>query len=198
METTEIKNICQQIADIYKNKMQQAGYNQQGELMNFTWVTEYNGSMFALYFILPDYWVYAEEGRRPGKFPPPDAILKWIQFKRLVPRPYTVVPDTKQTVFIIANAIKKKKGMRKLPNLTMVENYVKEKGIKLNSYQVIPTTKQLAYIISRKIAEEGTKGKHLLQQTIDETYDSLVDQLVEAITNQLEQELEKDIEKVTK
>ena len=152
METTEMKNICQQIADIYKNKMQQAGYDQQGELMNFTWVTEYNGTMFALYFNLPDYWEFAENGRKPGKFPPPDAILKWIQFKQLVPK-----------------AVNGK----------------------------VPSTSQLVYLISRKIAQKGTQGKHLLQQTIDETYDTLVDKLVEAITNQLEEELEKDIENVT-
>lgn len=147
-----MKNICQQIADIYKNKMQQAGYDQQGELMNFTWVTEYNGTMFALYFNLPDYWEFAENGRKPGKFPPPDAILKWIEFKRLVPKAYN---------------------------------------------GKVPSTSQLVYLISRKIAQKGTQGKHLLQQTIDETYDTLVDKLVEAITNQLEEELEKDIEKVT-
>ena len=147
-----MKNICQQIADIYKNKMQQAGYDQQGELMNFTWVTEYNGEMFALYFNLPDYWEFAENGRKPGKFPPPDAILKWIEFKRLVPKSYN---------------------------------------------GKVPSTSQLVYLISRKIAQKGTQGKHLLQQTIDETYDTLVDQLVEAITNQLEEELEKDIENVT-
>ena len=148
-----MKNICQQIADIYKNKMQQAGYDQQGELMRFTWVTEYNVEMFALYFILPDYWEFAENGRKPGKFPPPDTILKWIQFKRLVPKAYN---------------------------------------------GKVPSTNQLVYLISRKIAQKGTQGKHLLQQTIDETYDTLVDKLVEAISNQLEKELEKDIENVTK
>ncbi len=146
-----MKNICQQIADIYKNKMQQAGYDQQGELMNFTWVTEYNGTMFALYFNLPDYWEFAENGRKSGKFPPPDAILKWIQFKRIVPSSHS---------------------------------------------GKIPTTNQLVYLISRKIAQKGTQGKHLLQQTIDETYDTLVDQLVEAIADKIENELEKDIEEI--
>lgn len=150
-ETTEIRNICQQIAQVYRDKMSNAGYNTNGELMNFTWVTEYNGTMFALYFNLPDYWQFAENGRKPGKFPPPDAILKWIQFKQLVPK-----------------AVNGK----------------------------VPTTSQLVYLISRKIAEKGTKGKHLLQETIDDTYDTLVDQLVEAITNEMEKEIEKDIENV--
>lgn len=150
-QTTEIRNICEQIAQVYRDKMNNAGYDQNGELMKFTWVTEYNGNLFELYFNLPDYWLYAENGRRPGKFPPPDAILKWIQFKRIVPSSHS---------------------------------------------GKIPTTNQLVYLISRKIALNGTQGKHLLQQTIDETYDTLVDRLVEAITNQIENELEKDIEQI--
>ena len=151
-ETTEIINICEQIAQVYRDKMSNAGYDSNGELMKFTWVTEYNGNLFELYFNLPDYWQYAENGRRPGKFPPPDAILKWIQVKRLVPRPGR---DGK-----------------------------------------LPSTNQLVYLISRKIALEGTQGKHLLQQTIDETYDNLVDRLVEAIADKIEKEIEKDIEEI--
>ena len=151
-QTTEIRNICEQIAQVYRDKMSNAGYDSNGELMKFTWVTEYNGNLFELYFNLPDYWQYAENGRRPGKFPPPDAILRWIQVKRLVPRPGR---DGK-----------------------------------------LPSTNQLVYLISRKIALEGTQGKHLLQQTIDETYDTLVDRLVEAIADKIENELEKDIEEI--
>lgn len=106
-ETTEIRNICEQIAQVYRDKMSNAGYDSNGELMKFTWVTEYNGNLFELYFNLPDYWQYAENGRRPGKFPPPDAILKWIQFKRLVPRPGRdgKVPSTNQLVYLISRKI---------------------------------------------------------------------------------------------
>lgn len=151
-ETTEIRNICEQIAQVYRDKMNNAGYDSNGELMKFTWVTEYNGNLFELYFNLPDYYIFAENGRKPGGFPPPNAILKWVQFKRLVPRPGR---DGK-----------------------------------------LPSTNQLVYLISRKIALEGTQGKHLLQQTIDETYDTLVDRLVEAIADKIENELEKDIEQI--
>lgn len=150
-ETTEIRNICEQIAQVYRDKMSNAGYDKNGELMKFTWVTEYNGNLFELYFNLPDYYIFAENGRKPGGFPPPNAILKWIQFKRIVPSSHS---------------------------------------------GKIPTTNQLVYLISRKIALNGTQGKHLLQQTIDETYDTLVDRLVEAITDEIEKELEKDIEQI--
>lgn len=106
LNITDIRNICQQIADVYKNKMKQSGYDQNGALMNFTWETEYKGNLFSLYFNLPDYWYYAEYGRRPGKFPPPDAILKWIQFKRLIPTSRgDKIPTTKQLVYLISRKI---------------------------------------------------------------------------------------------
>lgn len=106
-QTTEIRNICEQIAQVYRDKMNIAGYDPNGELMKFTWVTDYNGNLFELYFTLPDYFPFAENGRRPGKFPPPDAILKWIQFKRLVPRPGRdgKVPSTNQLVYLISRKI---------------------------------------------------------------------------------------------
>lgn len=104
-EITDIKNICQQIADVYKDKMDKADYDKQGQLYNFTWVTEVNGSLFELYFNLPDYWIYAEEGRKPGKFPPPDAILKWIQYKKLIPSTNNKVYTTNQLVYVISRKI---------------------------------------------------------------------------------------------
>ena len=78
--------------------MSNAGYDPNGELMQFTWVTEYNGNLFELYFNLPDYFPFSENGRRPGKFPPPNAILKWVQFKRLVPE--TVKFQAQTNLFI--------------------------------------------------------------------------------------------------
>ena len=57
-------------------------------------------------------------------------------------------------------------------------------------------TNQMVYLISRKIALHGTKGRHLLQQTIDETYDTLVDQLVDAISAIFEKEIEKEIDNI--
>ena len=87
--------------------MSNAGYDPNGELMKFTWVTEYNGNLFELSWLLPDYFPFAENGRRPGKFPPPNAILKWVQFKRLVPRPGRdgKVPSTNQLVYLISRKI---------------------------------------------------------------------------------------------
>lgn len=102
-----ITEMCNQIADIYRKKMDAADYNKQGELYNFKWTTEWKDNLFEVYFELPQYFQFAEYGRRPGKFPPPDAILKWVQFKRLVPRPGRdgKVPSTNQLVYLISRKI---------------------------------------------------------------------------------------------
>ena len=102
-----ITEVCNQIADIYRKKMDAADYNKQGELYNFKWTTEWKDNLFEVYFDLPPYFPFAENGRRPGKFPPPDAILKWVQFKRLVPRPGRdgKVPSTNQLVYLISRKI---------------------------------------------------------------------------------------------
>ena len=87
--------------------MDAAGYNKQGELYNFKWTTEWKDNLFEVNFDLPLYFHFAEYGRRPGKFPPPDAILKWVQFKRLVPRPGRdgKIPSTNQLVYLISRKI---------------------------------------------------------------------------------------------
>lgn len=102
-----ITEVCNQIADIYRKKMDAADYNKQGELYNFKWTTEWKDNLFEIAFDLPSYFPFAENGRRPGKFPPPDAILKWVQFKRIVPRPGRngKVPSTNQLVYLISRKI---------------------------------------------------------------------------------------------
>lgn len=109
----DIKDICQQIVDVYKAKMEQADYNKQGKLYNFTWVAEMQGSYFQIYFNLPDYWEYAENGRGPTvkKNGPGDvlaAIKKWIQIKHLVPSSRNgKVPTTEQLAYAITKKIHK-------------------------------------------------------------------------------------------
>ena len=76
-----VTEVCNQIADIYRKKMDAADYNKQGELYNFKWTTEWKDNLFEVYFDLPPYFNFAEYGRRPGKMPPVNNILQWIEFK---------------------------------------------------------------------------------------------------------------------
>lgn len=101
-----VTEVCNQIADIYRKKMDAADYNKQGELYNFKWTTEWKDNLFEVYFELPSYFPFAEYGRRPGKMPPVNKILKWIEFKHLVPRSNNGrVPTTKQLAFAISKHI---------------------------------------------------------------------------------------------
>lgn len=53
-----------------------------------------NDQNFTVSLSLEDYWRYIEYGRKPGKFPPPDAILAWIKVKPVLPRPMTSLPPS--------------------------------------------------------------------------------------------------------
>ena len=101
-----VTEVCNQIADIYRKKMDAAGYDKNGELYNFKWTTEWKDNLFEVYFVLPSYFPFAENGRRPGKMPPVNKILQWIEFKHLVPRSNNGrVPTTKQLAFAISKHI---------------------------------------------------------------------------------------------
>ena len=101
-----VTEVCNQIADIYRKKMDAAGYDKNGELYNFKWTTEWKDNLFEVNFDLPPYFHFAENGRRPGKMPPVNKILQWIEFKHLVPRPNNGrVPTTKQLAFAISKHI---------------------------------------------------------------------------------------------
>lgn len=49
----------------------------------------------------------------------------------------------------------------------------------------IPTPKQLAFLIGRKIAKEGTKGTHSLEQTVEHLNDTYAKKIEDAITADL-------------
>ena len=101
-----VTEVCNQIADIYRKKMDAADYNKQGELYNFKEIVEYKDNLFEVAFDLPSYFHFAENGRRPGKMPPVNKILQWIEFKHLVPRSNNGrVPTTRQLAFAISKHI---------------------------------------------------------------------------------------------
>lgn len=61
---------------------------------------------------LAPYWIYVENGRSPGKYPPIDAIKEWIRVKPIIAEPIslpngkTVLPTENQLAFLIARSIK--------------------------------------------------------------------------------------------
>ena len=111
--------------ELYKRKLTDKGINASYKLLNSVKTTvKRNDDEFIVSINLEDYWIYVENGRGPGKFPPIDKILEWIRVKPVTP-------------------------------------YSDNRGR-------LPTEEQLAFLISRKIAEQGTDGRNVLYETVDE------------------------------
>ena len=61
---------------------------------------------FEVTMTLEDYWKYVENDTKPH-FPPPDAILRWIEVKPVIPRPGNngKIPTPKQLAYLICRKI---------------------------------------------------------------------------------------------
>lgn len=126
IDFTNTARVLQEYAEaveaLYRDKLIEKGHNASYNLLQSVHAEVVQGEKsVAVDLSLADYWKYIEYDTKPH-FPPPDAILKWVQIKPILP-----VPD--------ANGR-------------------------------IPTPKQLAFLIGRKIAREGTKGTHSLEETV--------------------------------
>lgn len=77
-----------------------------------------NKEVYELEVKLPDYANYIEQGRKPGSFPPPDAIKDWIVVRRLLPRAQRNIPGVTldSLAFLIGRKIKEK-GIKATPVL---------------------------------------------------------------------------------
>lgn len=95
----------------YRIKNDEAGYDPASELNSISFRVSNSGSTFELTFNLPDYWRYAENGRGPGKMPPKGSLLKWMEWKHILPSPMqlsngrTVLPSMNSLEFLIRRKI---------------------------------------------------------------------------------------------
>lgn len=99
---------AQAIADRYKQNLEDSGRRATGSLItSVSSNVVVNGNEFAIDLQLEDYWKYVENGRGPGKFPPPDKILQWIRVKPILPQPMSngKLPTEKQLAFLIGRKI---------------------------------------------------------------------------------------------
>ena len=57
-----------------------------GNLLNsIDYKVQYDDRAIWVELHLEDYYKWVENGRAPGKFPPPDKILEWIRIKPIIP-----------------------------------------------------------------------------------------------------------------
>jgi len=78
-----------------------------GDLLNSVEAhVDYDGGTYEVKLDLADYWRYIEMDTEPH-WPPPSAILKWIQAKPVLPRPLKngKLPTPQQLAFLIGRHI---------------------------------------------------------------------------------------------
>lgn len=79
-----------------------------GELYDsFEKIIEIGEDYYSVKISLADYWEYVNNGRKPGKFPPPPAIRNWIEVKPVNPYPLPngKTPSVEQLTFLISRKI---------------------------------------------------------------------------------------------
>lgn len=111
LELTELHKVLQDFAadirerykDVLANNDHIASHNLVDSIRTQVVVGD---NYYEVTMTLADYWKYVENDTKPH-FPPPDAILKWIQVKPVIPRPDANgrIPSQKSLAFLIGRKI---------------------------------------------------------------------------------------------
>lgn len=118
-------------AELYKYNLGLTGKNASRRLSDSTkYFVKVAGRSISVGLRLEEYWKYVEYGRKPGKFPPPSAILKWIEVKPIIPRPDDNgrYPSPKSLAFLIGRKIARE-GIEPTPILETTSEQVYAKFI---------------------------------------------------------------------
>lgn len=109
---TKLTEVLNDFADTFiqiaRDNLQANGTNASYDLYNsFQKIIDVGEDSFSVKIQLEDYWKYVEEGRGPGKYPPPDAIRSWIEVKPVVPQADMNgrTPTVEQLTFLISRKI---------------------------------------------------------------------------------------------
>lgn len=78
-----------------------------GNLLNsIDYKVQYDDRAIWVELHLEDYYKWVENGRGPGKFPPPDKILEWIRIKPIIPDDRGgKLPTEQQLAYLIGKKI---------------------------------------------------------------------------------------------
>ena len=111
MNLTELHQVLQDYAnDIrerYKDALANNGHIASKKLMDSIKTQVVVGEQaYEVTMTLEHYWKYVEYDTKPH-FPPPDALLKWIEVKPVIPRPGKNgrIPTPKQLAYLIGRHI---------------------------------------------------------------------------------------------
>jgi hypothetical protein len=109
-------------------------------------------------------WV--DQGRGPGKFPPPDVMLTWVLARRLAEQ--NIMTATYKASNI-------GRGLK-------LSNSAKPKRLR----DPLAEARSIAYLIGRKISRQGLPGFHMYDR-INTGYDLLIDFMTDDISSRLAQ-----------
>lgn len=100
----------EQLISIYRQNLARYNVDASGTLGNtLNFIISNEEGTFELTLNIQDYWIYVEEGRRPGKFPPINNIKQWIRIKPVLPRGFAgKLPTTEQLAYLIGRKIAEK------------------------------------------------------------------------------------------
>lgn len=121
----------QKIQNLYRQKNLESGYDPAAELQNISYEVQVNGDQFSIVFNMPDYWKFAENGRRPGKMPPPGVLMKWMEFRHILPTQVqlpngkTYIPSMQSLEYLIRRKIGRE-GTQGAHNWEQTENEIRE------------------------------------------------------------------------
>ncbi len=111
LELTELRKVLEDFAtdirDRYKDVLANNDHIASRQLVDSVKTQVVVGeSAYEVTMTLADYWKYIENDTRPH-FPPPSAILTWIEVKPVIPRPDANgrIPTPKQLAFLISRKI---------------------------------------------------------------------------------------------
>lgn len=116
---TELRAYARDAQDLYKRKVAEQGHSASGELIASVVTNVVTDSeAYSVTMDLAKYWKYLEGGSKgsvtsyPGAlyaahWPPVDAILRWIEVKPVIPRPFAngKLPTQKQLAYLIGRKI---------------------------------------------------------------------------------------------
>lgn len=107
-DLTSLNPIIDTFISTYKSTLENKGKRASGALIDtIKHKIKVRGKWIEIYLRMEDYWKWVELGRKPGKYPPPDAIKRWIQIKPILPRPNSngKIPTENQLAFLIGRKI---------------------------------------------------------------------------------------------
>lgn len=108
-----LETIGELVRDQYKNNLRSGNNIATGKLFDsIDYKLEVTDNKVSLYFVALDYYIYIEKGRAAGKFPPIEAIKKWMIAKK--------IPNTSGRAYLIARSIAKN-GIRPKPYLDNIK-----------------------------------------------------------------------------